>query len=236
LNRQWLEPSRALHPTIFYTKMMLKRFSEDREVVMYCDLHGHSRKKNVFIYGCDSKYRNATQQAGGRLRERIFPRMLWKNSDTFSFSDCSFKVQRSKETTGRVVVWRECDIPNSYTLEASFAGANFGAKSGLHMNISDFEAMGAALCDTMLDYWDPDQSKVDAVYKEMLLLYPDSNNEEREGSDSGEDSSSADESSRKTRGGKRGDKAKGQQGSGKVKAKDGDKRLTGACVRGDSCS
>ena len=228
LNRQWLEPSRALHPTIFYTKMMLKRFSEDREVVMYCDLHGHSRKKNVFIYGCDSKYRNATQQAGGRLRERIFPRMLWKYSDTFSFSDCSFKVQRCKETTGRVVVWRECDIPNSYTLEASFAGANFGAKSGLHMNTSDFEAMGAALCDTMLDYWDPDQSKVDAVYKEMLLLYPDSNNEEREGSDSGEDSSSADESSRKTRGGKRGDKAKGQQGSGKIKSKDGDKRLTGA--------
>ena len=53
-----------------------------------------------------------------------------------------------QETTGRVVVWRECDIANSYTLEASFAGANFGAKSGLHMNIDDFEAMGAALCHT----------------------------------------------------------------------------------------
>jgi len=177
LNRQWLEPSRALHPTIFYTKMMLKRFAEDREVVMYCDLHGHSRKKNVFIYGCDSKYRNQSQQGGGRLRERIFPRMLWKNSDTFSFSDCSFKVQRCKETTGRVVVWRECGIANSYTLEASFAGANFGVKSGLHMNIQDFEAMGAALCDTMLDFWDPDQTKVEAVCKELLLLYPDTNNE-----------------------------------------------------------
>ena len=53
-----------------------------------------------------------------------------------------------QETTGRVVVWRECDIGNSYTLEASFAGANFGAKSGVHMNIDDFEAMGAALCHT----------------------------------------------------------------------------------------
>ena len=76
-------------------------------------------------------------------------------------------------------MWRECDIPNSYTLEASFAGANFGAKSGLHMNILDFEAMGAALCDTMLDYWDPDQSKVEAVHKEMLLLYPDRYEAER---------------------------------------------------------
>ena len=122
--------------TIFYTKMMLKRFCQDRQVVMYCDLHGHSRKKNVFIYGCDSKYRNQHQCGGGRrLRERIFPRMLWKNAETFSFSDCSFKVQRCKETTGRVVVWRECDIPNSYTLEASFAGANFGVKIMIVMSI-----------------------------------------------------------------------------------------------------
>ena len=98
-----------------------------------------------------------------------------------------------------MVVWREFDIANSYTLEASFAGANFGAKSGLHMNIQDFEAMGAALADTMLDFWDPDQSKVEAVYKELLLLYTDSNNEEGQGSDSGEDSSSDDESSRKMR-------------------------------------
>jgi len=50
-----LDPSRTVHPTIYYTKMMLKRFAEDREVVMYCDLHGHSRKKNIFVYGCDNK-------------------------------------------------------------------------------------------------------------------------------------------------------------------------------------
>ena len=32
----------------------------------------------------------------------------------------------------------------------------------------------------MLDFWDPDQSKAEAVYKELLLLYTDTNNEERE--------------------------------------------------------
>ena len=229
LNRQWLEPSRALHPTIFYTKMMLKRFCQDRQVVMYCDLHGHSRKKNVFIYGCDSKYRNQHQCGGGRrLRERIFPRMLWKNAETFSFSDCSFKVQRCKETTGRVVVWRECDIPNSYTLEASFAGANFGVKSGLHMNTADFEAMGVALCDTMLDFWDPDQSKVEEVYKELCILYPDKADDK--GSDSGEDSSSDDEGA--ARAGKKSEAKERSKASGKGKGgRDGDKRLTGVVQR-----
>jgi hypothetical protein len=30
----------------------------------------------------------------------------------------------------------------------------------------------------MLDFLDPDQSNVEAVYRELLLLYSDSNNEE----------------------------------------------------------
>ena len=49
LNRHWSEPSRKLHPTIHYTKQMLRRFMEDREVTIFCDLHGHSRKMNIFM-------------------------------------------------------------------------------------------------------------------------------------------------------------------------------------------
>lgn len=76
LNRTWMEPSRKLHPTINNTKLMIKKFMEDREVcprtlffsftrrrnslrkslavqvVLFCDLHGHSRKKDIFLYGC----------------------------------------------------------------------------------------------------------------------------------------------------------------------------------------
>ena len=33
--------------------LLPSRLTEDREVVVFCDLHGHSRKQNVFIYGCD---------------------------------------------------------------------------------------------------------------------------------------------------------------------------------------
>ena len=28
---------------------------EEREVLLFCDFHGHSRKKNIFIYGCNSR-------------------------------------------------------------------------------------------------------------------------------------------------------------------------------------
>lgn len=50
--------------------------------------------------------------------------------------DCAFAVQRAKEGTGRVVGWKELAITNSYTLEASFCGADFGKYADLHFNIS----------------------------------------------------------------------------------------------------
>lgn len=32
------------------------------QVVMFCDLHGHSRKKDVFIYGCEKKTKDMVPQ------------------------------------------------------------------------------------------------------------------------------------------------------------------------------
>ncbi|VDQ17022.1 unnamed protein product [Trichobilharzia regenti] len=43
------------------------------EVVVYCDLHGHSRQQQMFIYGCKGE---TPEQ---RYCSRIFPAMLGKN-------------------------------------------------------------------------------------------------------------------------------------------------------------
>jgi hypothetical protein len=51
-------------------------------------------------------------------------------------------------------------IMNSYTMEATFAGSTLGKKKGFHFNTADFESMGFHFCDTLLDYCDPDGSKV----------------------------------------------------------------------------
>lgn len=44
LNRRWAKPSRKLHAPIFAMKSMIKRLSQQRQVALFCDLHGHSRK------------------------------------------------------------------------------------------------------------------------------------------------------------------------------------------------
>ena len=45
-------------------------------------------------------------------------------------------------------------------------------KSGLHMTVDDFEGMAHSFCDSILDYFDPDQIKADAVLRELVVLYP----------------------------------------------------------------
>eukprot|EP00520_Triparma_pacifica_P000822 CAMPEP_0118659890 /NCGR_PEP_ID=MMETSP0785-20121206/15364_1 /TAXON_ID=91992 /ORGANISM="Bolidomonas pacifica, Strain CCMP 1866" /LENGTH=911 /DNA_ID=CAMNT_0006553047 /DNA_START=180 /DNA_END=2911 /DNA_ORIENTATION=- len=52
LNRRWDKPDRYLHPTITSCKAMVRRFCKTRDVVVQCDIHGHSRKEGVFMYGC----------------------------------------------------------------------------------------------------------------------------------------------------------------------------------------
>jgi hypothetical protein len=42
---------------------------------MYCDLHAHSRKHNIFIYGCENR-----RSVERRLQEQVFPLMLHKNA------------------------------------------------------------------------------------------------------------------------------------------------------------
>ena len=42
----------------------------------------------------------------------------------FKFSDCRFRIERSKESTARVVIFRDFNIMNSFTLECSFFGSD----------------------------------------------------------------------------------------------------------------
>ncbi|XP_052667930.1 cytosolic carboxypeptidase 2 isoform X2 [Harpia harpyja] len=234
-------------PGVWHLRAMVERVLAEREVVLYCDFHGHSRKNNVFMYGCDG----GGAGAGLRLCQRIFPLMLSKNApDKFSFPSCKFKVQKSKAGTGRVVMWR-MGVSNSYTMEAAFGGSTLGEgpppagadgvgcvggrvgwSPGLgscrlfpfplsppggrssHFTVEDLKSLGYHLCDTLLDFCDPDPAKfqqclseVDALLRQRLGREPGSGGSwsdvspsELESSTSGSDSSVSDGSPAHLRG------------------------------------
>jgi len=118
------------------------------------------------------------------VQEKVFPFMLAKSAEIFSFADCSFKVQKSKEATGRVVVHKEFGIANSYTVEASFAGTDNGEHKFQHFTTLQLEALGHHFCETILDYYDPDQVKFSLSFSELVgEASKSSDSEESVGSD-----------------------------------------------------
>lgn len=55
LNRQWKKPIPTHHPTLYYTKALWTHITNQSPVLLSCDFHGHSRRKNVFFFGCESE-------------------------------------------------------------------------------------------------------------------------------------------------------------------------------------
>ena len=119
LNRRWKTPSKVLHPTIYTVKKLCKQVQEERGLIFFCDLHGHSRKQNVFMYGCEKKDEPSLC--------RLFPYMLSKLNPYFLFESSRFGMQKSKAATARIALFKELKTtPCVYTMESSFAGVDYG--------------------------------------------------------------------------------------------------------------
>eukprot|EP00347_Sterkiella_histriomuscorum_P011037 403373989 len=120
LNRRWTNPSKILHPTIHYTKQIIKMLDLDRTIDLFTDIHGHSRKYNVFMYAC--AYPEVSLDSRQNALIKVLPSILNDRIDAFSLKDCKFALEKEKESTARVVLFKELNIVNSYTMEASFFG------------------------------------------------------------------------------------------------------------------
>ncbi|XP_076878694.1 cytosolic carboxypeptidase 4-like [Brachyhypopomus gauderio] len=158
LNRQWLNPDRTLSPTIYHTKGLLSYLcSTGRTPLVFCDYHGHSRKKNVFLYGCSVKetlWQSGSTVNTASLKEdpgyRTIAKTLDRIAPAFSINSCNFLVEKSRASTARVVVWREMGVLRSYTMESTYNGCNQGIYKGLQTGTHELEEMGMRFCQSLL--------------------------------------------------------------------------------------
>lgn len=160
LNRRWNQPNKALHPTIYFTKKMIEAFSEKHELVLVCDMHGHTKKKNVFMYGCSVKSYDPPV-VRRNVMARVVPYLMSLRNKLFSFKDSHFRMEDDRKATARVVLWESFGISHCYTMEASFYGPEkssaFGKNSqrtDLHMTEKDLGTLGADLCKLCLIFAD----------------------------------------------------------------------------------
>lgn len=130
--------------------------------MLYCDLHCHSKKKNSFIYGCN------TAANGGFTswtKVRLLPRILARQTPIFNIKDCRFRVDPSKFGTARVIVWKEFGVTNSFTLENSFFGYVHGQDTVI-FNKSLFCEIGESLGKSLIQY----KLLLKQIEKELALM------------------------------------------------------------------
>lgn len=118
LNRQFNKNSNKLiFPTVSAFKALVAKHKEKygSRVVALIDFHGHSIKRNVFMYGpefavSDKKY----------YMSKFIPKLISAQTEMFRFNSCIFKISHSKRATARAVFFQHFNISNCYTIEASF--------------------------------------------------------------------------------------------------------------------
>lgn len=110
-------------------------------------MHGHSRKKNVFIYGPQVPLHNEKY-----LQMRIIPKLIAEETSKFRYHSCRFRLEAMKEKTARIVMWRQFNITNCFTFEASVHGYFDENKQNFEFEQSTFEEMGEHLANSLFEY------------------------------------------------------------------------------------
>lgn len=153
LNRCWKGPRFDLCKQVYYIKHHV--FLYNRRVEMFLDLHAHSKKKNVFAYGC--------HDTADPFSSRQFPFLLSKLSkQDFLFQECRFtrladiktssQKKSAKDGTARVFLYDSLRIPNIFTIEHSYCSAK---NSAYHYDRHSYAVIGADILTAISLYFSP---------------------------------------------------------------------------------
>lgn len=155
LNRKFDEPDFRLHPTIWNIKHMteqitsayLKQGMTTDNLLFYIDMHGHSRRKNVFIFGPP-----VPMHSDKYLKARVIPKLLSEETEMFRYHSCSFIAEKAKEAAARICLYKEFNLHNCFTLEASFHGYFTKDKVTHEFTEALYEKMGAAVVNSLYEF------------------------------------------------------------------------------------
>ncbi len=149
LNRCWGHPSSSKQPTVYALKTRLQELvGSGKQIFVYCDLHGHSKLMNSFIYAC---HKVSTGTFSSWTKVRLLPRILARKCHFLDYHQCSFKVEPDKVNTARVIIWKEFKVINSFTMESSIYAYTLGEEV-IRFSEREYVRIGEALMCALNDY------------------------------------------------------------------------------------
>uniref|UniRef100_A0A915EKJ0 Cytosolic carboxypeptidase N-terminal domain-containing protein n=1 Tax=Ditylenchus dipsaci TaxID=166011 RepID=A0A915EKJ0_9BILA len=145
-------PSAPSNP--FHTKGLIQYMADvlDKPPWVFVDLHGHSRRPNIFMYGNnpEESWRPSDHSMEHKFTFLGLPDTLEKIAPGFSLRDCRFSISKSKEFSARIAVWRQFGVERAYTMEATYCGYDLGPMAGQQIRVKDLKEMGEQLCQAIL--------------------------------------------------------------------------------------
>ena len=95
MNRMWNEAmmsqKRRDLSVLAAVKSLVAKIKKKTSVALVLDLHAHSRRFNVFAYGCRPVKGLALADSQPKGFERVFPKLLSQRSPAFSYTGCSYR-------------------------------------------------------------------------------------------------------------------------------------------------
>lgn len=87
LNREYNSVDKELNPEVNHLKQFVSRIQRTHELHMFLDFHGHSQKKNCFVFGPDYPLSDLRY-----LKCKILPKLLSMRTEMFRYHGCTFKI------------------------------------------------------------------------------------------------------------------------------------------------
>lgn len=117
---------------------------------MYLDFHGHSGKKNMFMFG--PSY-NLTQALYYKCR--ILPKILSNITPIFRYYGCTYDIPNDKKSTARAVMLSELMLPVVFTVETSL-GFYYDSSAGkvLVFDKKKWEGLGINVVMAIKEYYE----------------------------------------------------------------------------------
>lgn len=159
LNRMWCTPNPSLHPIVYHTKELLKKYNP----TVYIDFHGHSRSNGTFAFGCPNNDENHD-------REKILPKIISYTSSAFTYDKCCFSIPPSRQTASRCVAKLEMGILQSFTIETSFGGICNSKVSSFLYDEGIWRQIGMDIGVSIYNLLTPEFSKVRSLVERELKI------------------------------------------------------------------
>ena len=144
LNRMWNEENIEICPTIYYVHQIIKKTLISREIYFFCDFHGHSVKKNFFLYSCKEKRENNNNYI--KYHELVFSHIFNRENIYFDKKSCYNKIHPSKMKTARAVMKLKYGVDLSYCLETSLGSIKIQKGLIYPFTIELYKKIGKDFC------------------------------------------------------------------------------------------